>query len=240
MAKLTDKFFNRVIEGRLELDASEQAQQDASAVKAVEGASSGTPVSLLGLNSQGELVKGSSISGNFGVGGNLNVTGNVSGDNITGNSIIENMEGYGFLVQQTGIPTNLNVNIVYAGAVKNGNKLTLVLFGKLTRTGTLSSSYIDFGLAFIVPKDSVGNKIYPYSVGSLEAICDNKIIPFFSGYSTYTNRPILMQKQDLGGTNISRLWLNIYALDTLTENTETNFRYEATFLLSDNMAPSGE
>ena len=58
MAKLTDKFYNRIIEGQLELDASEQAEQDASAVKAVEGASAGTIDKALGLSSQGKLVKG--------------------------------------------------------------------------------------------------------------------------------------------------------------------------------------
>lgn len=58
MAKLTDKFYVRIIEGQLELDPSEQAKQDASAVKAVEGASAGTIDKPLGLSSQGKLVKG--------------------------------------------------------------------------------------------------------------------------------------------------------------------------------------
>jgi len=62
MAKLKDKFFNRTIEGQLELDASEKAEQDASAVKAVEGASAGTIDKVLGLSAQGKLVKGS-VSG---------------------------------------------------------------------------------------------------------------------------------------------------------------------------------
>lgn len=39
MAKLQDKFFNRVIEGKLELDDAEKAQQQAEALEAVEDAS---------------------------------------------------------------------------------------------------------------------------------------------------------------------------------------------------------
>ena len=58
MAKLKDKLYNRVIEGELKLNASEQAEQDASAIKAVESASSGTINKVLGLSSQGKLVKG--------------------------------------------------------------------------------------------------------------------------------------------------------------------------------------
>jgi len=58
MAKLEDKLFNRVIEGKL--DAKEEI--DSEAVKAVEGAESGTVASVLGLDSNGKLVKGA-VSG---------------------------------------------------------------------------------------------------------------------------------------------------------------------------------
>lgn len=163
----------------------------------------------------------------------LSAKASLSGANFTGpitaSSITENMVGYSFEILTGSMPANLTYNVVYAGAVKNGNKITLVFFAEFTRTGVLSPTYIDYALRFILPSD-VMSKIYPYSLSGFNNIVDNKKVAMFSSYSSSVDKPILLLKDG------NKLYLNIYGLDTLTENTQYNFRYEVTFLLSDNLA----
>ena len=82
--------------------------------------------------------------------------------NITAASIIENMSGYTF---DLGTGTeNLDREVIYAGAVKNGNKLTLVVALNVTRTDTLGGT---MGLTigeFFIPQ-AVLNKLIPTLIG---------------------------------------------------------------------------
>ena len=62
MAKLKDKFYNRTIEGALELDSETDSIPNILVEDAILEVPSGTPVSVIGINSDDELVKGS-VSG---------------------------------------------------------------------------------------------------------------------------------------------------------------------------------
>lgn len=148
--------------------------------------------------------------------------------NITANSIIENMAGYSFTKQTH---TNITNEIIYAGAVKNGNKLTLVVFQKFTRTGT--AYYIPFG-EFSLPLD-IANKIYTYAIGGGTAnVCEVKKCEFIpnvdSGYNSAISSPVIIYKSG------SSLTIRNYSPDDFTLNQEYLIRFEVTFLLSDNLA----
>ena len=89
----------------------------------------------------------------------LSKKANISGANFTGGitspSIVENMTGYSFEIDS---PSDTTITGIYASAVKNGNKLTLVWYFKLNRL----SSGVSYGAVgnFKVPSD-VFNKLYP-------------------------------------------------------------------------------
>lgn len=172
------------------------------------------------------------ITGNATVGGTLGVTGNttlggnlsVSG-NVTGTSIVENMSGYSFGKEAN---SNINLTIFYAGAVKNGNKLTLVAFGKVERTGEVDS-YGGFQCNFRMP-ESVRSKIVGQTLFGINNIVDNGLQTYFKSdtvYSTYNYLGLLS-----GNTTVA---FRFYDINQLTINTEYVFRFEKTFLLSDSL-----
>lgn len=152
--------------------------------------------------------------------GNVNIAGNFTAD-----SIIENMTGYSFT--KGADKEGLTVDLTYAGAVKNGNKITFVIAGEITRTDTVAGNLYPFGKFNI-----------PYTIGI-------KLIPAFSIWlafiNTYlandadngTSLPALLYKESGLHTNIA---LNLYKVNNLTLNTKYYFRIEQTFLLSDNLA----
>ena len=150
------------------------------------------------------------------IGGNLDVDGT-----INGNEIVEKMEGYSF--------TKLNETQwtpIYVGAVKNGNKLTLAIYGELQRTTNETEQGIYIG-RFTIPT-SIVPKLYPDENTNLEW----KIINFFLGATDTSPQPRTIQCQMVNNT------LNIFLRDfkNFALNTKYKFRYEVTFLLSDNMA----
>lgn len=152
-----------------------------------------------------------------------------SGDlpSVKADEIIENMTGYSFIL---GTKENLTIDGVYAGAVKNGNKLTLVVAVDLTRTGTIADD-INFG-TFTLPQD-IASKIYPSLVGSFEFV-DNKVINAWYNDSAFADLSSFVRKN---GNNLA-FWINVGpANDKLTLNTKAYYRYELTLLLSDNLIP---
>ena len=157
--------------------------------------------------------------------GNLHVDGKISGGEI-----VEDMDGYSF-VKLTGIE-NITIDYIYAGAVKNGNKLTLTLFVRLTRTGDVPNNYLPNIGRFIIPS-SIGAKIYPTSYtgeGSLELIGFGKETAS-RAYNDFVDLPCMWRK--LTDTDIR---LNYYYIQELALNATYLVRSELTLLLSDNLA----
>lgn len=138
---------------------------------------------------------------------------------ITGDEIVENMSGYSFSITEDEGWTK---SVIYAAAVKNGNKLTLVCSGKITRTSDSASQYPTLGV-FTIPQN-IADKIFPikdYNVDfrTLEFWASLGDLATTRGYTTKNNNQLLM-----------KCYANISA------NKEFSYRYELTFLLSENLA----
>ena len=153
--------------------------------------------------------------------GNVNIAGNFTAD-----SIIENMSGYAFVNQQA----DKAWTPVYAGVVKNGNKITFVVFGKMTASSADPSSATI--ARFTIPA-SVGTNLYPYTLGGASDILDNKFCGFFDYVSSYKQVAYNVKKDS--NTSIAFILRNING-SGLTDSTEYVFRIEETFLLSENLA----
>ena len=153
------------------------------------------------------------------VSGNFNVSGN-----FTANSIIENMAGYAFATES---PSNWTFEYVYASAVKNGNKVTLVLCMNLTKAAG-ASNFPAVG-TFTIPT-AVYNKLYPTRIGDYSWL-DVRVLNVFSTENNSVAMPIRMSKGTTG-----KVGIQINATN-LVEGTSYYARYEVTFLLSDSLLP---
>ena len=172
-----------------------------------------------------------SISGNLSVSGTIsgNLSGNVTGGNITGDNILENMTGYSFTKREN--TSTLFRTYVYCSASKTGNKLTLVYFMSFKITAEQAGNNIQLG-TFIIPK-AVGNKIYPYTLDGISNVIANNKISIAKNYNTFEDLPMLMFKTV--GTSQDAINANLYNVNSLDLDTDYLVRIEHTFLLSDNM-----
>lgn len=158
--------------------------------------------------------------------GNVNIAGN-----FTANSIIENMTGYSV----SNIVNDQNaVTLAYVGIVKNGNKITFVVAGKVNKpTG---SSWTDYTrllkMQFNIPS-AVGSKIYPIGAGGSANLVDAKLS--LADYN-FLNKKNLNHTLAKFGDTILTYEMYYVASDALDEEKDYGFRYEVTFLLSDNLA----
>lgn len=152
--------------------------------------------------------------------GNVNIAGNLTAD-----SIIENMSGYSFTIRDDQAAYG-ELTAIYAGAVKNGNKLTLVLFANwrvISKHGSLSLCY------FTIPL-GVAAKLYPYTYGSYDNVLDNrKVNTVQISDATYVEANTFIRKYT------DKLYILINDTNMVVGQTY-NFRVEATFLLSDSLA----
>ena len=147
--------------------------------------------------------------------GNVNIAGNFTAD-----SIIENMTGY-------TLSTNAkdsNVTLSYAGVVKNGNKLTFVVAGNVTKASGVSSVACDF----IIPR-SIADKLVPI-LGDYIASSTTTLVNGIFDNNPIT-KPVGIAK--LSGYFIRFIMLFLNA--DLQDNISYMFRIEQTFLLSDNL-----
>lgn len=153
-----------------------------------------------------------------------NLTGaNFSGA-ITSPSIIENMSGY-----STSISTaDLAWTPIYAGACKNGNKITFVVFGSFTKD---SSTRNTANVCILTIPDAVGNKLYPYEVDSYNVLEHKKI--YATSNSALSSIGEIVSA--LIKANNYTLYLRLEGMASLADGTYF-FRHESTFLLSDNLA----
>lgn len=155
--------------------------------------------------------------------GNVNIAGNFTAD-----SIIENMSGYSMTPQSV---SNLILDNVYGGVVKNGNKLTIAYATKITRTGSIPTSPSNHNLLSIFIPSSVGQKLYP-AFGSLTLARVNVLLTDISVTQNDIIVPFSVFKISNGALNMV---CNYQALGTLVENRQYYARVEVTFLLSDNL-----
>lgn len=157
-------------------------------------------------------------------GGTVILNENFQANGISGSEIVERMSGYSFT--EGAENTGLTKEYIYAGAVKNGNKLTLVVALNLTRTGEVSA--VNFG-EFTLPT-SVMNKIYPSTIGIYDYVSVGNV-SVWSDDSTDKSIQIYSFKV---GTTI-KLQGNTTPINELTLNTKYYCRWELTILLSDNL-----
>ena len=140
---------------------------------------------------------------------------------ITAPSIIETMSGY------TYAKDSPDWSDVYVSICKNGNKLTFVIFGAISKDND-TSNVIDIA-NFTLPAD-IADKLYPYTLGALTTCLDTKVLDFFSDSDTSANVKLLVQKP-----YSTRVAFQLRGLSSLA-NATYYFRIEETFLLSSNMA----
>lgn len=134
----------------------------------------------------------------------------------------EKMTGYSFNKND-----NANINYIYAGVSKNGNKLTIVEFVEITLSE--STSYLYLG-DFVIPTD-VHNKLYPYDIGNVTNVLENKLLHAYDTQTSKVACDAFIQKIVVGDPRLRAL---VY-LSNLVVGTTYKVRIEATFLLSDNL-----
>lgn len=156
---------------------------------------------------------------------NISATGKITGDEI-----IENMNGYSI---RKFTKENLTHDIIYAGVVKNGNKITFVLFEKVTRIGDVVNNFYDPCVIYI-PK-VVADKIIPTPLGILENVVSSKVVILFSTPNSAVSVNAVVTKRE-ESEEIYGLQPFIYGLQNLVLNQEYQYRLEITFLLSENLA----
>ena len=144
--------------------------------------------------------------------------------NITGASIIENMSGYSF--SKNTHTTNYEINYNYASAVKNGNKLTCVIFGSVTKKSGYTSGQVNLG-TFTLPT-AVANKLYPYSISPFSDALSNILLSLWKDYENHVESECITRKS-------STTFYPVIYLADLDVDVPYLFRYEVTFLLSDNL-----
>ena len=152
--------------------------------------------------------------------GNINIDGN-----FTANSIIENMSGYGYLPITT---ENASITYTYVGAVKNGNKVTFACSGYFSRSGDLSG-WNSVLVRFTFP-NTIGVKLYQTEIGGVSGLAFGKI-DLCKEYTSHLDKPIVVFKD-----SNSQISVVMYQLDNTELDTPYLFRFEITFLLSDNLA----
>lgn len=175
------------------------------------------------------LTNGQVIDAGLMFNGNLTINGTLDATKVTGDEIVEKM-GSGYSIYKAS-KTNINHEIIYAGAVKNGNKLTLVLFGKITRTGDVQNNFFP-PCYFYIPK-RIADKIYPIPLGNQQDAVASKTIDLFSSPNAKVSTNGIVVKVVQG--SLYALQPYIYNIDSLVINTEYQYRIELTFLLSDNL-----
>lgn len=162
------------------------------------------------------------------VDGNINLNGNFTAD-----SIIEKMSGYSFTPDTTQ-DSFITKNYIYASCVKNGNKITFVVFVTFTcLTDITSGTPLYFG-EFEIP-NSVYEKLIPYTQGTAQNTLETKNVRLMNVSSTASTPPngsaFLLKQPD------NKISLTVYNSGGLVQGNSFNVRYETTMLLSDNMIP---
>ena len=220
--------------GHLIVTLSNGTDIDAGLIKQVSSFSiNGSQHLIVSYNDGTSTDLGAIFSGNITISGNLTVTGSITGNSIsgsavTGDSIIENMTGYSFDKQTN---SSFTMDYVYAGIVKNGNKLTLALAIDMTRIDSVGGSV--FIGEFLIPL-SVANKLFPTSIGGVNMLKMGSVTITKDGITT---KQVSYQIKKSVGNSITIFLTGSGNIETqFTLNEKYYLRIESTFLLSNNLA----
>ena len=142
---------------------------------------------------------------------------------VTGAEIVEKMSGYSVVASSA----DLAWTPIYVGIVKNGNKITLVIFGSFDKDEDTRNTANP--LTITIPS-SIGAKLYPYSVSTYDTL-DNKKIPVMSSSDLSSISEVV---GSIIKSSNTALYFRMEGITSLT-NGSYFFRYEATFLLSDSL-----
>ena len=138
------------------------------------------------------------------------------------------MAGYAF---NSIAVANVTIVNVYAGVVKNGNKLTLVQYFKITKAGEFSGSDYQTIGEFVVPQ-AVANLIFPSDIGGGNTcVAMNNIALFYNNTISKIDAIYNINK-----TTATKLRTLVTGFSQMTAGTTYYGRIEATFLLSENLA----
>ena len=140
--------------------------------------------------------------------------------------VVEVMNGYTFARTYVSGKT-YDIGVTYAGAVRNGNKLTLALAFKIKR----KSDDIDFYNPY-VGKFKIPSSIFNRLVPDVDDALDAKRIILIKAFDDIS--PVSRVMCTIKGT--SEILMQLGAANEIPLNTMYYSRYEVTFLLSDNMA----
>lgn len=144
----------------------------------------------------------------------------------TSKPIIENIPN---LSATSGTVTNLTKTDVYAGAAKNGNKLTFAYAFEATRTDTVASGSKEL-LYFNIPAE-LWNKLYVV-IGSLTLSRSKYLASNLVNSANDKELIITLQKTQ---NNTVLITSSSDELNKLTLDQSYYIRFEVTFLLSDNL-----
>ena len=152
--------------------------------------------------------------------GNVNIAGNLTAD-----SIIENMTGYSFT--PSAASPNYDIEYIYVGACKNGNKLTFVFAFNLTPHTTINS----VSVGYIGMPASIGQKLYPTLIGGVKFLTlDKKYVTSSASAASFKEVIFAIQKASDGYSGLS-----MASTDNLVAETKYYCRYEVTFLLGESL-----
>lgn len=152
-----------------------------------------------------------------------NVAGQAFTGAITAPSIIQTMTGF------TGVITNIpdyTKSDAYLGVVQTGNKVTFVVSIDVIKGAGAGST---LSLAYFGIPAEIGAKLFPSSVGGANYL-DNRKLNCFDALQSSVEVNAWVSKNS--GTMITFACIG----SPLVEGTKYHIRYEATFLLSDNLA----
>lgn len=152
-------------------------------------------------------------------------TVNISG-NFTADSIIENMSGYSASLYSQ---TDYTLENIYTGAVKNGNKLTLVAAVNITRLNNVSSS---FGVVEFTVPDNVYSKLYPTAIGGY-TLLNFPTITAVATDASKINVGVLVIKT--GSDGKIRFAVHTDSVPGFVLNKKYYLRVEVTFLLGNSL-----
>lgn len=168
---------------------------------------------------------GAIFSGNISVSGNLTVSSEISGNAITGNSIIENMSGYSF--NPTPSTDKIDITYIYAGVVKNGNKITFALAFNITNK--TDDTAIDIYPSFLIP-NTIAAKLNPTTIHNFDALA---IIEANAPTTTSgTSKPFSALIYKSGSAVVFNISSSLAGFQ---KDVQYYVRVEQTFLLSDNL-----
>lgn len=156
----------------------------------------------------------------------LEIDGAINAIKITGDEIIENMSGY---TAEKAITATWDIENVYTGIVKNGNKLTIV--SALNIIALQNAPDNEFGVLKVILPAAIMDKLYPSIIGGAELLYKSDIVLTKSTF--YTNRNLFQVYSQKASTYIT--FALVGDASSFVEGDKFYCRIECTFLLSDNI-----